>query len=54
MHPPRTAESLCSQIADKTLQANCVFDVTVTGEPGFAKTYALVQRVRAEMPGGKR
>jgi hypothetical protein len=44
---PRTAKNLCRQIVDRNMYANCVFDVTVTGEPGFAKTYLLTQRIRA-------
>ncbi|HET9765747.1 MAG TPA: Ig-like domain repeat protein [Thermoanaerobaculia bacterium] len=33
------AERACRRIADRNTRANCVFDVRVTGEPGFAKTY---------------
>jgi hypothetical protein len=28
------------------LKADCIFDVTVTGERGFAKTYLLSQQIR--------
>lgn len=42
------AEKLCVDIVDKNDRANCVFDVVLTGEPNFAKTYlqsqTLVQR----------
>lgn len=41
-----TAVRLCRDIRDKTMNANCVFDVQVTGEPGFAKVYATSQRIR--------
>jgi hypothetical protein len=53
-HPPvkpierAVAERLCVDVVNKDDQANCVFDVVLTGEPNFAKTYllgqALVQR----------
>jgi len=39
------AEDLCRLIADKNMHAECVFDVTVTGEAGFAKTYMLTQKI---------
>lgn len=45
---PRRAQQACSAIADRNMNANCVFDVTVTGETGFAKTYLLTQQLRAE------
>jgi hypothetical protein len=35
---------------DKDRNADCVFDVTVTGEPGFAKTYLLGQQIRPGIP----
>jgi hypothetical protein len=40
-----TAERLCRGIENKLRRADCVFDVQVTGEPGFAKTYQLTERV---------
>jgi hypothetical protein len=33
------AERACSVVTSKTEHANCIFDVTVTGNTGFAKTY---------------
>ena len=33
------AQLACREIRDKKTRANCEFDVRVTGEPGFAKTY---------------
>jgi hypothetical protein len=43
------AEQLCVDVANKEDRANCAFDVALTGEANFAKTYlqgqALVQRV---------
>ncbi|MCU1350040.1 MAG: hypothetical protein JWO56_3070 [Acidobacteria bacterium] len=42
------AEQLCVQIVNRDDRANCAFDVALTGEPNFAKTYlqsqTLVQR----------
>jgi len=43
----RRAEQLCSAIVDKNMKSQCVFDVTLTGEAGFAKTYLITQRLRA-------
>lgn len=40
------ARRLCRNVVDKQTNANCVFDVRVTGEPGFAKLYLLTQRIR--------
>jgi hypothetical protein len=42
----RTARRLCRPIADRNLRADCVFDVRVTGERGFAITHALTHRIR--------
>jgi hypothetical protein len=39
------AEEACKSITDTDLKANCVFDVQVTGNSGFARTYAVTQRV---------
>ncbi len=49
--PARPASRLialraCRPIRDENTHANCVFDVIVTGNPGFAKTYLLSQRIR--------
>ncbi len=41
------AQRVCGLIVDKNRNANCVFDVTVTGERGFAKTYLLTQKLEA-------
>lgn len=43
----KVAEQYCSEITGKKRNANCVFDVMATGEPGFAKTYLLTQRIEA-------
>jgi lysyl endopeptidase len=41
------AQEACNGVLDRAARANCVFDVQVTGEKGFARTYLLSQRVRA-------
>jgi lysyl endopeptidase len=41
------AQKACSEIRDKAMNANCVFDVGITGEKGFAKLYLISQRLRA-------
>ena len=42
-----TAQKLCHEVADKQRNANCVFDVAVTGEAGFVKPYLVSQRLEA-------
>ena len=44
-----TAEKVCRAITDEKMKSNCIFDVAVTGEPGFAKTYEVTQRIRREL-----
>lgn len=41
------AVRVCRMIADKVSQADCQFDVMVTGNPGFAATYLLNQKILA-------
>jgi hypothetical protein len=41
------AQQACRAVTDKNAHNNCVFDVMVTGEPGFAKTYLASQRILA-------
>ncbi|HEX6901701.1 MAG TPA: Ig-like domain repeat protein [Thermoanaerobaculia bacterium] len=41
------AQELCRVVTDKNLNENCVFDVMVTGEPGFADLFLATQRIRA-------
>ena len=43
----KVAQRACREVADKNRNADCVFDVRVTGEIGFAKTYLLSQKIRA-------
>lgn len=40
-----TARMACAPITDPNTRANCVFDVMVTGEAGFAETYISTQRI---------
>ncbi|HJU06104.1 MAG TPA: hypothetical protein VJ692_13215 [Nitrospiraceae bacterium] len=48
---PEVAKQYCSAIVAEDRRANCVQDVMVTGEPGFAKTYLLTQQIeRNAMP----
>jgi hypothetical protein len=42
----QVADKHCSGIVDANLKANCVFDVRVTGHPGFADTYRLAEQLR--------
>jgi len=41
----KVALELCSKVTDKNRKANCVFDVGITGEAGFVKSYLLSQRL---------
>ena len=41
-----TAQRLCHGIADRNRNADCVFDVRFTGEPGFADVYQFSQRIQ--------
>jgi hypothetical protein len=42
---PQTAQKLCRDVVGKSRNLDCVFDVSATGEPGFAKTYLISQRI---------
>jgi hypothetical protein len=39
------AQNACQAILGKDMKDDCIFDVRVTGETGFAKTYLLSQRI---------
>jgi hypothetical protein len=41
---PDAAAQTCSAITNAAQKADCIFDMTVTGEAGFAQTYATMQR----------
>jgi hypothetical protein len=43
--PRELAIEVCKIVKDKNRNANCVFDVMATGEPEFAKTFALTERL---------
>jgi hypothetical protein len=45
----RVAERLCSPITDKDMKTDCIFDVSVTGHKGFARTYLLTQKLRPDL-----
>ncbi|HEV2739351.1 MAG TPA: Ig-like domain-containing protein [Candidatus Elarobacter sp.] len=42
-----TAQRMCHDVIDKNRNANCVFDVAVTGEQGFVKAYVISERLEA-------
>ncbi|HEX9110713.1 MAG TPA: Ig-like domain repeat protein [Terriglobales bacterium] len=42
------AQRACRRVADPSMRSNCVFDVRVTGNLGFAKTYLTTQRLLAD------
>jgi len=42
------AEAACRRVMDQNRHADCVFDVRATGNPGFAKTYLVTQRILAD------
>jgi hypothetical protein len=44
----RLAEEACRPVKGENRHNDCVFDVIVTGNPGFAKTYVLSQRLEAD------
>jgi hypothetical protein len=41
------AAKLCGGVREKKLNANCGFDVAITGEPGFADVFQVTQKIRA-------
>jgi hypothetical protein len=40
----QTAQQACAAVTDATQKADCVFDVMITGNTGFAKSYELMRR----------
>lgn len=44
---PELAQAACRDIRDRTLRANCLFDVTVMGDKGIARGYLLADKVKA-------
>jgi hypothetical protein len=52
--PAETEEAAlkaCSKVLNATLKADCVFDVMITGNTGFGKTYEVAQRFSPLPPG---
>jgi hypothetical protein len=45
---PAEAEKICSAVAAPDRRANCILDVTATGDRGFAETYALTERIETK------
>jgi len=45
------AQQACAKVVDATRKADCVFDVMVTGNPGFGKSYQVMQGFRPLGPG---
>lgn len=41
------AERACTRIRGKNMHNDCIFDVMVSGNPGFAQTYHLSQQIQA-------
>jgi hypothetical protein len=44
--PPATAQQQCRGIVDAVRRANCVKDVMITGEIGFATTYVRTEQIQ--------
>ena len=42
---PEVAAQACSPVTDAAKKGNCVFDVTVTGNTGFAQSYQAIERI---------
>lgn len=49
----RVAEQACAAIENRQRNAHCIFDVAVTGERGFARTYLLAEEIRARLTRGQ-
>lgn len=45
------AQQACANVVDGTKRADCVFDVMVTGNAGFGKSYEVMQRFNPLPPG---
>lgn len=43
--PARAARQICSGVRDKNRNANCVFDVMMTGEKGFSNAYIVSEQI---------
>ncbi len=47
----QAAEQACAAVTGTAEKADCVFDVAITGELGFAKNYESMQKFKANGPG---
>jgi hypothetical protein len=47
----QVAQQACANVVDATRKADCVFDVMVTGNAGFGKSYEVMQRFSPLPPG---
>lgn len=45
------AQQACAHVVNARKRANCVFDVMVTGNAGFGKSYEVMQSIRPVPPG---
>jgi hypothetical protein len=45
------AEEACKNVVNAVQRADCTFDVMITGEKEFAKSYEVMQRFKARTPG---
>jgi hypothetical protein len=45
------AQQACANVVDATRRADCLFDVKITGNAGFGKTYEVTQRFTPLPPG---
>ena len=45
------AQQACAHVVDATRRADCVFDVMITGNAGFGKSYEVMQRFSPLPPG---
>jgi hypothetical protein len=48
--PVETAQQHCNNIVDAARKANCIQDVMVTGETGFANAYLLTEQIGGNKP----
>jgi hypothetical protein len=42
------AQEACRRVSDQSVRADCIFDVRATGDPIFAHTYVITQRLLAD------
>lgn len=49
--PPEVAKQACANVVEATRRADCEFDVMVTGNTGFGKSYTVAERFKPLPPG---